>query len=1068
MVRIDRIRVRLYGWVKLLLAAIVTMGVATTGVALATATPASATATPVIASVNADYTLTGTPLPKAFTGTAPANQTDASLTAAVSNPSTATTLSFSSVTTSDVFAPVGAVDVYAACSNTGTGTQLPSYIFTYTANPFTVSGTSLASGGTGVTGASLVYTNPACSSTTTIPSGSEVYSVGSPEATYALANVSGGASNVNTASLTITSQPAISNGYATVNTTTGQIFMQPQPTATGNFTLTYAYCVPGVTLTSDPSGLSDGNCSTATVTYVDAVHCELVGENVTVSISSSDIYQAICSATVAPATVTPGQTFTYDTIPGSSTIPVEESTSIGNATIQYGDNFTSIVPVPNGVTYVPGTAQAVGGDPTTRGQATVQYCTAPRTGCDATLSGNYKTTYPYLELELPSSIHIAGGSMVTLPYVQAQFKATGTPGTEIGTALTEFRLSTQVDIPIIGSNTAPFDGYPTTCSSPAENYTSAPCSSSTTPPYAAPTIYPFSEIVPGVTGVSTPGGSPGGTDAGGSTVTITGSGFSGASAVDFGSTPATSFTVNSSTSITAVSPPGTDGTVDVNVVNGGATSQTSSADHFTYSPSSAPDTPTGISVVPGDGNPADGAAVVSWSPSFGEGSPVTGYTVTASDTTTPANGGQTYSTPDGSTTSGALSGLTDGDSYTFSVTATNAIGTSAAGQVTLDEGAPSAPTGASATAGPASSAVSFTAPATSGDGSAISGYTVTATDTTTPANGGQIATGTSSPIAVTGLTNGDSYTFAVTATNASGTSQAATSAPVTPISPPTAPTGVAGTSGASAQSVVTWTPSSGNGGSTITSYVVTATDTTTPANGGQTCTDTLVFPTDTPSYSCTVTGLTNADSYTFTVAGVNAAGTGASSAPSAPAVPKSVPLAPTGVTATQAAGGGNGTVTVTWTVPNNGGSPLTSQTATSSAGSKTCTDNTDITAGQTATCNVTGLTVGTSYTFTVKDVNAIGTGAASAASNAIVPATTPAAPTAVTADTGNGQETVSWTAGNAEGGTVSRYNVTATDTTTPANGGQTATGAASPVTVTGLTNGDSYTFTVTETTQYAT
>ena len=245
----------------------------------------------------------------------------------------------------------------------------------------------------------------------------------------------------------------------------------------------------------------------------------------------------------------------------------------------------------------------------------MEYCTAPRTGCDATLSGNYKTTYPYLELELNSSVHIAGGSMVTLPYVQAQFVATGTPGTEVGTALSEFRLSTQVDIPIIGSNTAAFDGYPTSCGSPAENYTSAPCSSSTTPPYAAPTIYPFTEIVPGVSGVTTPGGSAGGSDAGGSTVDITGSGFTGATSVDFGSTPATSFTVNSNTSITAVSPASaSDGPVDITVTTNGATSATSSADTFTYGPSSAPDAPTGIEVVPGDGNPADGAATVSWSP----------------------------------------------------------------------------------------------------------------------------------------------------------------------------------------------------------------------------------------------------------------------------------------------------------------------------------------------------------------------------------------------------------------------------------------------------------------------
>ena len=62
-------------------------------------------------------------------------------------------------------------------------------------------------------------------------------------------------------------------------------------------------------------------------------------------------------------------------------------------------------------------------------------------------------------------------------------------------------------------------------------------------------------------------------------VTITGVGFTDATAVNFGSAAATFFTIDSDTQITAVSPAGK-GVVDVTVVAAGRTSATSSADQF--------------------------------------------------------------------------------------------------------------------------------------------------------------------------------------------------------------------------------------------------------------------------------------------------------------------------------------------------------------------------------------------------------------------------------------------------------------------------------------------------------
>jgi uncharacterized membrane protein len=73
--------------------------------------------------------------------------------------------------------------------------------------------------------------------------------------------------------------------------------------------------------------------------------------------------------------------------------------------------------------------------------------------------------------------------------------------------------------------------------------------------------------------------------AGGTTVVITGSGFTGATSVSFGSTAGTIASVDSDSQITAISPAGS-GTVDVTVTTPGGTSATSPADQFTYPPPS--------------------------------------------------------------------------------------------------------------------------------------------------------------------------------------------------------------------------------------------------------------------------------------------------------------------------------------------------------------------------------------------------------------------------------------------------------------------------------------------------
>ncbi|MEA2905552.1 MAG: hypothetical protein QOI12_2939 [Alphaproteobacteria bacterium] len=108
----------------------------------------------------------------------------------------------------------------------------------------------------------------------------------------------------------------------------------------------------------------------------------------------------------------------------------------------------------------------------------------------------------------------------------------------------------------------------------------------TNPAQLSENLPPYSIIVLHLSGVQAPtvaSVSPAsGPTAGGTSVTITGTKFIGATAVKFGTTAATSFTVNSSALITATAPAGSAGVVDVKVTSAGGTSAASAADQFTY------------------------------------------------------------------------------------------------------------------------------------------------------------------------------------------------------------------------------------------------------------------------------------------------------------------------------------------------------------------------------------------------------------------------------------------------------------------------------------------------------
>ena len=468
------------------------------------------------------------------------------------------------------------------------------------------------------------------------------------------------------------------------------------------------------------------------------------------------------------------------------------------------------------------------------------------------------------------------------------------------------------------------------------------------------------------------------------------------------------------------------------------------------------------------------------------------------------------------TSTGTLSFLTAG-TCTINGNQPGDAATNAAAQVsqnfTVNAIVPGAPTIGTATAGSAQTSVSFTAPASNG-GTSITTYTATSSP------GGITATSASTPITVTGLTNGTAYTFTVTATNSAGTGSAsAASNAVTP---------------KNAQTITFANPGAQNFGTTPTltasssagaSYPVTFTSSTTGVCT-ITSTGTLSFLT---AGTCTINGNQPGDAATNAAAQVSQNFT----------VNAIVPGAPTIGTATA----GSAQTSVSFTAPaSNGGTSITTYTATSSPGGITATSaSTPIT--------VTGLTNGTAYTFTVTATNSAGTGSASAASNSVTPkgtqtitftqpgdysfgtspaptlaatssagagyavsftsatsgvctitpagalsfvaaglctinadqagdaafsaapqvsrsfnvnAAAPDAPAMGTVTAGDTQATVNFTPPSATGGSpITGYTVTANPAAVPgAPGVTTHTGTASPIVVTGLTNGFVYNFTV--------
>jgi titin len=459
-----------------------------------------------------------------------------------------------------------------------------------------------------------------------------------------------------------------------------------------------------------------------------------------------------------------------------------------------------------------------------------------------------------------------------------------------------------------------------------------------------------------------------------------------------------------------------------------------------------PDTPETPKVT---GNTTDSVSL-SWTEPDNGDSPVVDYKIEyCSDGTT----WTVFNDGTERATATTVTGLTRGTTYRFRVSAINATGTSIASPASssIVTALPPAPPEALRVTGLTSASVSLSWTAPDDGASPITDYRIEYLNYFYSPIWVVINDGVSSATSatVTGLIRSSSYTFRVSAINSAGTSNASTySSSVIPANAPAAPTAprIAGKTTTSIS--LTWTAPE-SGGSYIFDYKI-------EFNSGGTIW-TIFNDGTSGTTTATVTGLTRGTTYTFRISAINGAGTSTASPASSSVITVTAPSAPSPPTIT---GKTFSSVSISWTAPDDGGRPITDyriEYFTTIYGPSLAIFSDGVSTATSVT--VTGLIRGASYTFRVSAINAEGTSNASTYSSSVIPARTPAAPTAPTiAGRTNTSISLTWNAPDDGGRLITDYKIEfSSDGTTWAvfNDGTSGTTAA---TVTGLTRGTAYTF----------
>jgi hypothetical protein len=270
-------------------------------------------------------------------------------------------------------------------------------------------------------------------------------------------------------------------------------------------------------------------------------------------------------------------------------------------------------------------------------------------------------------------------------------------------------------------------------------------------------------------------------------------------------------------------------------------------------------------------------------------------------------------------------------------------------------GPPSAPTSLSASAGNQSITISFT-PGSDG-GSAITNYKYSINDGSSyTAFDPEV---TSSPVVISNLTNGQSYSIKLLAVNTNGDGTPSNTVTATPHTVPDAPTNLVASYNGSGSVSISFTPGT-NGGMTISNYQYSidcgvSFDPLDPVDG--------ISP-------ITISGLTNGQTYCIELKAENTAGASIASS-SVEYTASGLPDAPTNISWVDLY---NGTISVSFTSGANNGSPITNyQYSVEDGANVTVLSPVD----SLSPITITGLTNRTGYSLILQAINANGPGAES-------------------------------------------------------------------------------------------